>query len=308
MREHDVISADGTRIRVWRTDADGPDVLLSPGLGAAPAVWPELPGARVHTWHHRGTLDSDRPADPSRVELADHVADALAVLDGAGVDRCVVMGWSMGVTVAAELALRHPERVTGLMLVTGAPGDSFAGFLGVPGLPVELRRLLGVAGVTALKAAGPLLDAVLHRVPVPTVGGPLVESVRRYLGHDWRWYCTLALALGRTPRLDLTGVTCPTTVLAGRYDFLAAPEGVVTPVAGLPQARVRLLPNTHFLPLENPRVVVEELALLLDRADAVRRAVDAEARPGADLGADAPEHVADAVAAGALTSRSRPRA
>ncbi|ONI83307.1 alpha/beta hydrolase [Saccharothrix sp. ALI-22-I] len=289
MREHDVFSADGTRIRLWRTDADGPDVLLSPGLGVVPEVWPELSSARVHSWYHRGTMESDRPADPRRIELDDHVADALAVLDDGEVERCVVMGWSMGVTVAAELALRYPDRVSGLMLVAGAPGDTFASVLGLPGVPVELRRLIGVSGATALKAAGPLLDAVLHRVPVPDVGGPLTGSLKRYLKHDWRWYFTLALALGRAPRLDLTGVTCPTTVLAGRYDLLASPDGVVGPVSGLPQARVRMLPNTHLLPLEDPQVVVEELELLLDRADAVRRAVDEDVE-------------------GPLTSRSRPRA
>lgn len=323
MREHDVFSADGTRIGLWRTEADGPDVLLSPGLGAVPTLWPELPAARVHSWYHRGTGASDRPADPDRIGVDDHVADALAVLDDGGVERCVVMGWSMGVTVAAALALRHPERVSGLMLVAGAPGDTFASVLGLPGVPVELRRLIGVSGATALKAAGPLLDAVLHRLPVPDLGrleglgrladlaglGDLVGlgraaglgggldgslaaalpgSLRRYLQHDWRWYFTLALALGRSPRLDLTGVTCPTTVLAGRYDLLASTDGVVGPVAGLPQARVRVLPNTHFLPLEDPQVVVDELDLLLDRVDAVHRAV----------------HDPD----GPLTSRSRPRA
>ncbi|MEU4803578.1 alpha/beta hydrolase [Actinosynnema sp. NPDC023587] len=285
MREHDVSSADGTRIRLWRTDTTGPDVLLSPGPGAAAAVWPELSCARVHGWYHRGTMGSDRPADPSRVTLGDHVADAVAVLDDGGVERCVVVGWSMGVTVAAGLALRHPDRVSGLLLVAGAAGDSFAGTVGVPGLPEDVRRLIGVSSVAALRLVGPLLDPVLHRVPVPELSSPVVGSLRRFLKHDWRWYFTLVLALGRAPRLDLTGVTCPTTVLAGQYDWLASPDSVVGAVSGLPQARVRVLPNTHFLPWENPRVVVEELELLLARVRGVERAVD-------DL----------------LTSRSRPRA
>ncbi|GAA1336340.1 alpha/beta fold hydrolase [Saccharothrix algeriensis] len=301
MREHVVFSDDGTRIGAWRTDVDGPDVLLSPGLGAAPTAWPVLRVARVHGWRHRGTPGSHRPADPARIGLRDHVADAVAVLDAGGVERCVVVGWAMGVTVAAALALRHPDRVSGLMLVAGAPGDPFAGVLGLPGVPEDVRRLVGVASAKALRRVGPLLGAVLHRVPAPGGPWPVVESLRRFLEHDWGWYFTLALALGSAPRLDLTGVTCPTTVLAGRYDWLAAPDSVVGPVAGLPQARVRVLPNTHFLPLEAPGVVVDELVLLLDRAAAVDRAVDRaleEAR-GPAAGRGAPD---------LLTSRSRPRA
>ncbi|QFZ22852.1 alpha/beta fold hydrolase [Saccharothrix syringae] len=288
MREHDVFSADGTRIRLWRTDTAGPDVLLCHGLGAAPGEWPACPSARVHGWYHRGTAASARPDDESRVTPADHVADALAVLDDGGVERCVVVGWSLGVTVAAELALRHPERVDGLMLVAGVPGDAFTGSAGPAFVPPALRRLLGVSGTTALRLAGPLLDGVLHRVPVPNLPNPAVAALRHFLRHDWRWYFTLALALARAPRLDLSGVTCPTTVLAGRYDPLARPDGVLGPVSALPQARVRLLPNTHFLPLEDPGVVVEELELLLDRAAAVHRAVH---------GVEVP-----------LTPRSRPRA
>ncbi len=279
-----MFSTDGTRIRLWRTDAEGPDVLLSPGLGAVPTAWPESPAVRVHSWYHRGTMGSDRPDDPSRITLDDHVADALAVLDDGGVERCVVAGWSMGVTVAAELALRHPDRVSGLMLVAGAPGDSFAGVLGVPGLPglpADVRRLIGVSSATALRLVGPLLDGVLHRVPVPDLPSPLVGTLRRFLKHDWGWYFTLALALGRAPRLDLTGVTCPTTVLVGRYDWLTSPDSMVGPVSGLPQARVRVLPNTHFLPLENPQVVVDELDLLLDRARTVEDLLTSRSRPRA---------------------------
>ncbi len=293
MREHDVISADGTRIRVWRTSSEGPAVLLCPGLGTTPETWPALllpsAGVRVLSWYHRGTMGSARPEDESRIALADHVADALAVLDDAGIESCVVLGWSMGVTVAAELALEHPDRVSGLMLVAGAPGDSFESVLGIAGVPSDLRRLIGVTGTKALRAAGPLLDLVLHRLPINDVTTYLIRhsglvlsssapeavagSMRRFLLHDWSWYFTLALALGRTPRQDLTGVTCPTTFLAGRYDVLASPESMAGPAGALPQARVRVLPTTHFLPLEAPDEVVEELLLLVDRVDAVHRAL-----------------------------------
>ena len=46
-----------------------------------------------------------------------------------------VMGWSMGVNTAFELALRNPERVAGLFAVAGVPGDTFATMLGPLRLP-----------------------------------------------------------------------------------------------------------------------------------------------------------------------------
>jgi pimeloyl-ACP methyl ester carboxylesterase len=320
MQEHDVASADGTRIRVWRTRHHGPPVLLCPGLGTVPESWPALllpaGGVTVHSWYDRGTMGSQRPADPTRIGVPDSVSDALAVLDDAGVRRCVVAGWSMGVTVAAELALRHPERVSGLMLIGGAPGDALAAVLGVPGLPEEVRRLIGVGGARALRAAGPLLNGVLPRVPVNDVTTFLLRhsglllpssapdavaaSISRFLTHDWSWYFTLALALGRWPAQDLSGLTCPVTVIAGRFDVLASAGSVARSIGALPQARFRRLAAGHFLPLEAPDVVVEELALLQERVDAVERVLT-----GAE---PAPRRARTAPARRALTSRSRHRA
>ncbi|CRK58892.1 Alpha/beta hydrolase fold-1 precursor [Alloactinosynnema sp. L-07] len=288
MREHDLTSADGTRLRGWHTESDGPVVLLCPGLGTIPEAWPALllpsSGVRVISWYHRGTMGSERPTDPDRITLDDHVADAIAVMDAAGVQRCVVMGWSMGVMVAAELATRHPERVSGLMLAAGVPGDLFGAMLGLPGVPVAVRRPVARTIAQGLRAAGPVIDAVLHRVPVNRLTasalqhsgfmlpgadtGDVVRAMRRFLHHDWRWYLTLALALADVPNRDLTGVTCPVTVLGARYDLLADPSFTARAAAVLPQARIKVVPTSHFLPLEDPLTIVEELNLLLDRVAA----------------------------------------
>src|SRR4051812_44493164 len=103
-RFYDVVSADGTRIRAWTNDADGPTVLLCNGLGTNPWAWPALLrrgcGVRVLSWQHRGTGGSERPADPDLVDVPAFVEDALAVLDDAGVDTCPVVGWSLGVNTA----------------------------------------------------------------------------------------------------------------------------------------------------------------------------------------------------------------
>jgi pimeloyl-ACP methyl ester carboxylesterase len=298
MHEHDVTSPDGTRIRGWRTDNPGPPLLLCPGLGTTPEVWPALllpdAGVRVLSWYHRGTMGSDRPADESRIELADHVADAIAVMDAAGVRRCVVMGWSVGVMVAAELARRHPERVSGLLLTGGVPGDLFGAMFGTFGIPTVVRRAIALGGTRALRAISPLVDAVLHHVPVNTLTTTIVRHsgfmlptsdvevvtrmLKRFLQHDWRWYFTLALAVGSVPERELRGITCPVTVLAGQYDVLASPDSAAKPVATLPQARVRIVPTSHFVPLEAPDAVAEELRLLMRRVASVERALEL-ARP-----------------------------
>ncbi|HEX3791193.1 MAG TPA: alpha/beta hydrolase [Pseudonocardiaceae bacterium] len=304
MREHHLRSADGTRIKAWQTESSGPDVLLCPGLGTMPEAWPALGradlGARVHGWYHRGTLGSDRPADETRITSADHLADAVAVLDTAGVRRCVVMGWSAGVTVACELARQYPDLVSGLLLVAGSPGDVFGGMFGVLGMPLPVSRAVGRTTSRVLRDTGPLVDAVLHRLPVnaltaalarhsgllrPTsANADVVAAARRFVGHDWGWYGRLALALAEEPPAEVSGIHCPVTVLTGRYDLLIDPRHAMRGLATLPQVRTRMLPTSHFLPLEAPDELADELHLLLDRAEAVRgaahwRELDVPAQP-----------------------------
>ena len=55
---------------------------------------------------HRGLGGSDRPADESRITISDHTDDLIAVMDSYGIDRAVVIGWSAGVNIAFEAALR----------------------------------------------------------------------------------------------------------------------------------------------------------------------------------------------------------
>src|SRR5262249_57903675 len=51
------------------------------------------------------------PADPAAYSQARALADAVAVLDGLGVERAHVVGLSMGGFTALHLLLRHPGRV-----------------------------------------------------------------------------------------------------------------------------------------------------------------------------------------------------
>lgn len=66
---------------------------------------------RCITYSARGYPPSDVPAEPHRYSQGRAVADAIAVLDGIGVQRAHVVGLSMGGFATLHLLMRHPDRV-----------------------------------------------------------------------------------------------------------------------------------------------------------------------------------------------------
>ena len=108
-------------------------MLICNGLGTPHDAWPAINARtesyRVFTWDQRGLGGSERPTDESRITIADHTDDCLAVMDFYGVDRAVAIGWSVGVNIAFEAALRDPKRMAGLLAVAGVPGGTFEALL-----------------------------------------------------------------------------------------------------------------------------------------------------------------------------------
>jgi pimeloyl-ACP methyl ester carboxylesterase len=287
LRFHDVTSADGTRLRAWTNDADGPTVLLCNGLGTNPYAWPALLrrdcGVRVISWNHRGVGGSARPLDRRRVGVDAFVEDALAVLDAAGVGSCVVAGWSIGVNTAFELSSTHPDRVTGLFAVAGVPGGTFSS-MGAPLLiPRPARRPLAVGVTRVLGRAGRAIHPVTSRLPVGPVTAQVLthsgfmlpvpdtadvqRAVKEFLETPVDWYMHLARAAAEHPRVSLRSIRVPTTFVAGRHDLLASAHDMRTAAERIPGAAYVLLGGSHFLQLEHPRTVHAHLLDLLRLTD-----------------------------------------
>jgi pimeloyl-ACP methyl ester carboxylesterase len=285
LRYYDVTSADGTRLRAWTNDVVGPTVLLCNGLGTNPYAWPALLdpecGVRVISWNHRGTGGSDRPVDPEHVGIDAFAEDALAVMDDAGIDACVLMGWSMGVNTMFEVAVDHPERVTALLAVGGVPGDTFAS-MGAPiFIPRVLRKPLTVNIARVLKLAGKPLSEVAKRLTVGqftidllshsgfmlSVADPLLarRAVKAFVSTPMDWYMHLALHSSLHLRVSLRNIGVPTSFVAGRYDVLASSYDMLTATERIDDATFQELRATHFLPMEKPDEVHEALLDLLDR-------------------------------------------
>lgn len=75
-------------------------------------------GAEAFLYDLRGHGRSERP--PAGYGPDDSVADLVALLDACGIDHPVyVLGNSYGSVVAARMAMAHPDRVAGIVLVEG---------------------------------------------------------------------------------------------------------------------------------------------------------------------------------------------
>ncbi|GAB3769222.1 pimeloyl-ACP methyl ester carboxylesterase [Nocardioides ginsengisegetis] len=286
---HDVLSDDGTRLRAWTNDPasriDGPTVVLCNGLGTSPWTWPALLdpdcGVRVVSWNHRGTGGSDRPSDPQRVGIEEFVEDGLSVMDHFGVDRAVLMGWSMGVNTMFELAVRHPERVTGLFAVAGVPGDTFATMLGPLHLPHLAARALTVSLSRAMKLGGRLLTPIASRLPVGPRAVDLIThsgfmlpvpdpelaavAIAEFLTTPVDWYFHLALKTSEHARVSLSGITVPAMFVAATYDVLAGARDMRTAADRIEGATYVELRGSHFIQMEQPERVHELLLDFLER-------------------------------------------
>ena len=113
-------------------DEAAPTILLINGLGSQMTRWPAdfcgklaARGYRVIRMDNRDTGLSTWFKPGESYSLSDMAADAVAVLDAAGVAKAHVAGVSMGGMITQALAINHPDRVlsiTSIMSATGAPG------------------------------------------------------------------------------------------------------------------------------------------------------------------------------------------
>jgi pimeloyl-ACP methyl ester carboxylesterase len=292
LRHYTVVAKDGTELRAWTNDVDGtlsgPTVLLCNGLGTNPYAWPALLdpdcGVRVISWYHRGTGGSARPVDPTHVGIDAFVDDALAVMDDAGIEACPVMGWSMGVNTAFELAFLHPHRVTALFAVAGVPGGTFSSMLAPLGVPRVVRAAITVNAARLMGALGKPLSLVARNLPIgpravavlshsgfmlPVADVDLTaETVREMLRTPVDWYMHLAVTTSKHVRVSLRTIDVPTTFVAGRWDVLASAEDMRTASERIAGSAYVRLGASHFVAMEKPDEVHALLLELLDRVEA----------------------------------------
>ncbi len=120
-----VIQRDGVELSI-SDDGEGPAVVLLHGLTATRryvvmgSTALQRSGHRVVAYDARGHGRSTPAPEPDGYGYEELGLDLEAVLDGAGIERAVLAGASMGAHTLLWLALHRPERVAGAVVITPA--------------------------------------------------------------------------------------------------------------------------------------------------------------------------------------------
>lgn len=234
---------------------DAPVLILAPSLGTTWHMWdrqiPELAQQwRVFRFDLPG--HGGAPAHPagSVAELAQRL---LATLDAVGVQRFGYAGCAFGGAIGAELALRHPERVASLALIAASPRFGTADEFRQRGVIVRTNGLDPIA-----RSAPERWFTAGFAANQPAITEWAVQMVRTT---DPGCYIAACEALAAFDiRAELGSVGVPTLVLVGSDDQVTGPAEARTLVAGIPDARLAVVPGaSHLVPVEQPAAVTDLL-------------------------------------------------
>jgi pimeloyl-ACP methyl ester carboxylesterase len=246
---------------VDRGEGDVPAVFLH-GASSSVRVWEPALGHRFGSLGRSILVDrpghgfSERRSGRAAARL-DHQAGAVVdVLDRLEVARGVIVAHSWAGALACRIALDHPDRVAGLVLIAPAthpwPGG-ISWYYGVASRPVvgplfswtvalpagEFWMKRSIAGVFAPQEIGPGYST--------DAGIPLALRPRQFMANAEDCVALLGEVTAQAPRYG--EIACPVTVISGEADGVVwthlHSHGMARDV---PQTRLILLPNVGHGP------------------------------------------------------------
>ncbi|MFF6636678.1 4-carboxymuconolactone decarboxylase [Streptomyces althioticus] len=257
MWERERVSEKNVDTMQYRFDGpeQAPVLVMGPSLGATWHMWdrqvPELTKQwRVFRFDLPG--HGGAPAHPA-ASVGDLATRLLATLEGLGVHRFGYAGCALGGAVGIELALRHPERLASLALIAASPRFGTADEFRQRGVIVRTNGLDPIA-----RSAPDRWFTGGFAAAQPAITEWAVQMVRTT---DPGCYIAACEALASFDvRAGLGSVGVPTLVLVGSEDQVTGPAEARTLVAGIPDARLAVVPGaSHLVPVEQPAAVTDLL-------------------------------------------------
>jgi len=245
---------NGIELHVEQSGKGRPLVMLHGLTGNIESMRAEID--RLSRSRHVIAIDSrghGRSDKPAAYTLTDHVDDVLSVLNALNLSQVDLMGSSMGSYIAQGVAIREPERVNKLILITPK----------AHGTTSSMARLLGQhAAELQGKSEAEVQAFMFGLVFAPTTSVDVRASFMMYAQQQAAAGLMLTaeqnLAANRALegfdfRPDLARVTAETLVISGRHDALNPPEEGELITRLIPKARFEVLEHSGHVPnMEEP--------------------------------------------------------
>lgn len=262
---------------------EGPPLLMVHGTGGGFDQGLAMAGSIVRRGHRViapsrfGYLRSDFPVDPSSERQADAFA---ALLDHLEIDRIPVAGGSAGALSAAQFALRHPDRCTGLILLVPAANVRDRD-------PVEMTAL-GRFAVERLLRSDFLFWSALKAAPDRLIGSLLAtdpellsdsgpaERQRAHrileelmpIGARSRGMLNDARLAGRPARMDFSRIAAPTLVISVEDDRFGTARTARDIAATMSDVRLVVYPTGGHIWIGHDDEVASEISRFVARLPA----------------------------------------
>lgn len=233
--------------------AGAPVILLLHGWSATadlnwhPYFEPLSRHFRVIAIDQRGHGRGIRPAEAFRLE--DCADDAAALADAFGIERLIVVGYSMGGPVAQLLWKRHRRLVDGLVFCsTSATFRCNA----------RLRMLFrAAAGMSAVRVAGPMSTVANSALSAVSkwngLRGEMTWGVEQLARHDWSQLVEAGRQIGRYDARPWIGsISVPTSVIATLDDEVIPTRNQLSLAHSIPNATLRHFPGGHHQCVTDP--------------------------------------------------------
>uniref|UniRef100_UPI003F49A0B3 alpha/beta fold hydrolase n=1 Tax=Streptomyces sp. CA-141956 TaxID=3240051 RepID=UPI003F49A0B3 len=246
----ELVDVNGTEIRV-ETRGEGPTVLLIAGLGDPAEAWQaQMDGLsgryRMIAYDNRGT--GRTPLRDEQLSLTVMADDAMGILKALDVENAHVASFSGGSMVAQELALRHPEFVRSLVLVsTWAREDAYLASV------IRFWRWLA----TGAPNGRAMLEALLLWIYTPRAHNDgtveriideMLQSPHPQSPEDFQRQ--LEAFTGNDTLERLSGIAAPTLVLAGDLDIVTPPRFGRVVAEKIPGAAFEVLKGEAHRPFQ----------------------------------------------------------
>jgi pimeloyl-ACP methyl ester carboxylesterase len=240
-------------IELWtERRGQGPDVLLIAGLGDPAEAWqPQLNGLADR---YLITAFDNRGAGRTPLGEGHHLSattmanDAAALLGALGVSNVHVAGFSMGSAIAQELALRHPELVRSLVLIStyARPDALFRSQLNFWRWLAEVapsEHAFFEAFFTWVYTPRAHADGTVDQIVEEALAFPHQQPVEAFQAQ-----VDVCLAHDTSDRL--AEIAAPTLVLSGELDLILPPRFGRSVAAGIPNAHFDVMAGEAHQPFQ----------------------------------------------------------